>query len=138
MGVIRDATCDVTHLSMADRPVVVYDRVNSKISAVYRNQSTRQIIRWTNESGSYVPEPVLTGDGVVGFQSIAVDKTGKSYITYLDGVALRWVTNNARVSGTFTGGWTPISTIEGAGGITGVGTIGITGMKGRGNTTNGQ
>ena len=139
MGMIKSTSCEVNHLTAADRPVVVYDRVNRIVSAVYRNQSTRQIIRWTSESGSNVAEPVLTGSGDVGFQSIAVDKTGKSYITYLDGAALRWVTNNARVSGTFTGGWTSISnTIESGTGITGVGTIGITGMKGRGNTTNGQ
>jgi hypothetical protein len=144
LGVIKSATCAVSDLTPESRPSVVYDRVNSKVAVAFRDITNNQIKRWTNESGSNATETVLTGSGTVGYPTIAVDKTpsansnGRSYIVYKDGDSVRFVTNNARTFNTFTGGWTSPATIVTGTTVTGIGNIGITGMKGRGNTTSGQ
>ena len=52
--------------------------------------------------------------------------------------SVRFVTNNSRVVGNYTGGWSTPAVIATGTTITGIGSVGITGMKGRGNTTNGQ
>ena len=117
----------------------MYDRQNSnKVSVAWRDQVNNQIKRWTNESGSNANETVLTGSGTIGQQTIALDALGKSYIVYQDGDSVRFVTNNSRVVGNYTGGWSTPAVIATGTTITGIGSVGITGMKGRGNTTNGQ
>ena len=48
------------------------------------------------------------------------------------------VTNNSRPSGAFTGAWSTPSSIITGNGVQGLGNIGVTGMKGRSNTLNGN
>ena len=139
IGTVKAATCVLGDLSESDRPSIVYDRQNSnKVSVAWRDQVNNQIKRWTNESGSNANETVLTGSGTIGQQTIALDALGKSYIVYQDGDSVRFVTNNSRVVGNYTGGWSTPAVIATGTTITGIGSVGITGMKGRGNTTNGQ
>ncbi|MCX6125805.1 MAG: hypothetical protein NTV34_13815, partial [Proteobacteria bacterium] len=139
IGTIKASACTLASLTAADRPTLVYDRQNSyKRSVAWRDQDNNQIKRWTDESGSNANETVLTGVGTIGYPMIAYDKVGKSYVSYKDGDAVKFVTNNARTFGAYTGGWSsPVAVVSGTT-LIGIGGIGISGMKGRGNTTSGQ
>jgi hypothetical protein len=139
IGTIKGATCTNANLSVNDRPSLAFDRQNSnRVSVAWRDQVNNQIKRWSNESGSSTTETIVTGSGTVGSPAIALDKTGKSYVVYRDGTSVRFTTNNSRNLGSFTAGWSTPVTISTPTTLNGVGHVGLTGMKGRGNITGGQ
>lgn len=135
VGTIKASSCT----TMADelRPSIMVNRLNSNSVAIaWTNLDNNSLNYWSNESGSINNHPILTGTTSISEQSIAIDKAGKSYIVYKDGNDIWVTTNNKRAGFSNTNAWTTTRIIEG--GVTGVGTIGITGMRGRGHTTTGQ
>jgi hypothetical protein len=139
VGTIKASGCNTNTLTDDDRPSIMVDRQNlGKVSIVWNSQSTNQLNHWTNESGTGLNTPILTGTTSIGQQTVALDQLGKAYIIYKDGDALKYVTNNGRGTGLYTNVWSTPSTIVTGTSVTGVGTISITGMKGRGNFTGGK
>jgi hypothetical protein len=138
VGTIRSSGCNSNTLTDDDRPSIMVDRQNGgRVSIAWNSQGTT-LNHWTNESGSNANTVILTGTTSVTQQTVALDALGKAYIIYKDGDALRFVTNNGRASGVFTNVWSsPVSIVSGTS-ITGVGTVGISTMKGRGNFTGGK
>lgn len=139
VGTIKASSCDTNTLTDDDRPSIMVNRQNAgKVSIVWNDQTNKTLNHWTNESGSGVNTLILTGTTSMGQQTIALDQLGKAYIIYKDGDALKYITNNGRATGLYTNVWSSASTIVSGTSITGVGTIGITGMKGRGTFTGGK
>ena len=140
VGTIKSSGCTSNTLTDDDRPSIMVDRQSTSkaVSIVWDDQSNKQLNRWTNESGSGVNTTILTGATSIAQQTVALDQLGKAYIIYKDGDALKYVTNNGRITGAYTNVWSSPSTIVSGTSITGVGTISITGMKGRGNFTGGK
>jgi hypothetical protein len=134
LGTIMASGCSLGALSEGDRPSVVYDRVKAKWSVAWLDKDASTIKRWSQEANGN--ENVVSGS--VSEQTIAVDKAGKTYIIYKDGDTVKMITNNGRDAALSSGGWGSISTIISGSGVTGVGNIGISGMKGRSNTSGGQ
>jgi hypothetical protein len=143
VGIIKASSCVLSDLTPYERPSITYDRLNSnRVSIAWIDRTNKTLNRWSNENnGTGANEMILTmtGTGNVGQPSIALDRTGKSYIVYQDGSKLRLVHNNARPNGNFIGSWSSATANEiTTGAITGLGNIGITGMRGRSNTLNGN
>ena len=141
VGIVKSSSCAQSDLTAYTRPSIVYDRVNNnRVSIAWVNKDNNTLNRWSNEnSGSAVTDPILTmNSSQAGQPSIALDKTGKSYVIYQDGDSVMMVTNNSRPSGAFTGAWSTPSSIITGNGVQGLGNIGVTGMKGRSNTLNGN
>jgi hypothetical protein len=144
IGTIMNSSCSLGVLVQGDRPSVVYDRINLKWSTAWMNRSSNQLMRWSQEiptATSSTQTEVVASDSSISGPSIAVDSTGKSYIVYIQGDAVRLITNNARPDADRTGGWNTFLQTSGQAeivsgtGVTGVGNIGINGMKGRSNVT---
>ena len=138
VGSIQSTGCTNSSLSVNERPALAYDFQNSnKVSIVWYDK--QNINRWSNESGTSSNETVLaTSATPAGSPTIALDKLGKSYVIYRDGNALKFTTNNSRADATYTGAWSSPVTIITPSNLQGVGSIGISGMKGRGNVTGAQ
>jgi hypothetical protein len=135
---MKAATCSVSDLIEGDRPSIMYDRVNGKVSVAWVDKTNNKIYRWNNESGANRNDLVVTGSETLGQQTLGIDKTGKSYVVFLEGTALKSTSNNARPTGNWHGSWSIPAAIGSGSGATGIGTIGINGMKGRSNTQNGN
>ena len=142
VGTIKGSDCAVTYLNENHRPSLAINRPhadNGSISTavVAFVNDNKEIYRWEN-TATPVLELVATGTGsTVGQQTLALDKTGKAYIIYQNQRDIMFTTNNGRAFTSTTGGWTtPVSI--GTGTISGIGNIGINGMKARGNITNGR
>jgi hypothetical protein len=142
VGTIKGSSCAVTDLNESHRPSLAINRSHSDNGSIstavvtFVNDS-KQIYRWEN-TATPVLELVATGTGAtVGQQTLALDKTGKAYIIYQNQNDVMFTSNNGRALSSTTGGWTtPVSI--GTGTISGIGNIGINGMKARGNITNGR
>jgi hypothetical protein len=142
IGTIKASSCVLSDLTEGHRPSLAINRPTSD-----NGNSTVVGIVWTNSSkqiqysetilapivstSTPTATTVATGTGTtVGQQTLSFDKFGKAYIVYQDDNSIMFTNNN---SGTFR---TPalISTASSPPTVTGVGNIGITGMRGRGNT----
>ena len=130
VGTIKSSSC--AGLADGERPTIMVDRQNSNAVAIaWQSQGgTNYVNFWTNRSGSGVNSQVVSGASAFSEQSLAFDSFGKAYIAYKDGNTFRIVTNN-------NGSWVSSTAVSG-GGLSAIGSIGITGMKGRGNTMSGK
>lgn len=145
LGTIMSSGCSVGALSEGDKPSLVIDRISSGTpwSAVWVNRSTatHQLIRWSQEiptATSATRTEVVQEGASLSYPSVAVDRFGLSYVVYKDSSSVIMKTNNSRDNAQKIGGWsggTSTYTIPATTGVTGVGNIGITGMRGRSNTS---
>jgi hypothetical protein len=130
VGTIKSSSC--AGLADSERPTIMVDRQNSNaVGIAWESQGgTNYVNFWTNRSGSGVNTQVVSGASAFSEQSLAFDSFGNAYIAYKDGNTFRIVTNN-------NGSWVSSTAVSG-GGLSAIGSIGINGMKGRGNTTSGK
>jgi hypothetical protein len=138
VGTIKSSSC--SGLADSERPSIMVDRQNSnaigiawgsQVASQCVNPSTTCLNFWTNRSGSGVNTQVAGGGAAYSEQSLAFDSFGRAYIVYKDSSSFMLGTNNS-------GSWVTSSISNLGGGLSAIGHVGITGMRGRGTTSSGK
>lgn len=143
IGTILNASCSLNALTEGDRPAIVLDRIKNEWSIAWTNRSAspNQLMRWSQEIPTSINAnrtEVVTSGTSIGEQTMAVDATGKTYIIYKAGDSIKVINNNARPDSAKIGGWNTFlpstngqDEIVNGSTVTGIGSMGISGMRGR-------